>query len=162
MNGRAVSWSCAGIYSCWWGTDVSRPLSGDLSLPHLFLAHALIPRIRKGRQKCWAFFNIRLFFFGKLFKSSKKHPTMQAMQGPPWLLRFRSSTVFIIATVWISSFTVRLITKPLEDLLIIAQWQDYFLYAMVRVPCPVTTNSADVLGCPHPANSTIRAGGCSI
>lgn len=101
-------------------------------------------------------------FFGKLFKSSKKHPTMQAMQGPPWLLRFRSSTVFIIATVWISSFTVRLITKPLEDLLIIAQWQDYFLYAMVRVPCPVTTNSADVLGCPHPANSTIRAGGCSI
>ncbi|KAL2872466.1 MFS transporter [Aspergillus lucknowensis] len=31
----------------------------------------------------------------------------------PWLLRFRSSTVFIIATVWISSFT------------------DYFLYAMV-------------------------------
>ncbi|KAL3474836.1 major facilitator superfamily domain-containing protein [Aspergillus californicus] len=32
---------------------------------------------------------------------------------PPWLLKFRSSTVFIIATVWISSFT------------------DYFLYAMV-------------------------------
>ncbi|KAL2815342.1 major facilitator superfamily domain-containing protein [Aspergillus granulosus] len=33
--------------------------------------------------------------------------------GPPWLLQYRSSTVFIIATVWISSFT------------------DYFLYAMV-------------------------------
>ncbi|KAL4927597.1 major facilitator superfamily domain-containing protein [Aspergillus undulatus] len=33
--------------------------------------------------------------------------------GPPWLLRSRSSTVFIVATVWISSFT------------------DYFLYAMV-------------------------------
>ncbi|KAL2856605.1 major facilitator superfamily domain-containing protein [Aspergillus pseudoustus] len=33
--------------------------------------------------------------------------------GPPWLLRYRSSTVFIVATVWISSFT------------------DYFLYAMV-------------------------------
>ncbi|CEL01227.1 hypothetical protein ASPCAL00815 [Aspergillus calidoustus] len=32
---------------------------------------------------------------------------------PPWLLRYRSSTVFIVATVWISSFT------------------DYFLYAMV-------------------------------
>ncbi|KAL4797161.1 major facilitator superfamily domain-containing protein [Aspergillus venezuelensis] len=32
---------------------------------------------------------------------------------PPWLLRYRSSTAFIIATVWISSFT------------------DYFLYAMV-------------------------------
>ncbi|KAL4965597.1 MFS transporter [Aspergillus stella-maris] len=32
---------------------------------------------------------------------------------PPWLLRHRSSTAFIIATVWISSFT------------------DYFLYAMV-------------------------------
>ncbi|KAL2834335.1 major facilitator superfamily domain-containing protein [Aspergillus cavernicola] len=33
--------------------------------------------------------------------------------NPPWRLRYRSSTVFIIATVWISSFT------------------DYFLYAMV-------------------------------
>ncbi|KAL4777773.1 major facilitator superfamily domain-containing protein [Aspergillus nidulans var. acristatus] len=32
---------------------------------------------------------------------------------PPWLLRFRSSTVFIISTVWVSSFT------------------GYFLYAMV-------------------------------
>ncbi|KAL4875779.1 major facilitator superfamily domain-containing protein [Aspergillus karnatakaensis] len=32
---------------------------------------------------------------------------------PPWLLCYRSSTVFIVATVWISSFT------------------DYFLYAMV-------------------------------
>ncbi|KAL4871905.1 major facilitator superfamily domain-containing protein [Aspergillus spectabilis] len=40
---------------------------------------------------------------------------MQSSRGgrPPWLLRYRSSTVFIIATVWISSFT------------------DYFLYAMV-------------------------------
>ncbi|KAL5343959.1 major facilitator superfamily domain-containing protein [Aspergillus crustosus] len=41
---------------------------------------------------------------------------MQSSLGgsrPPWLLRFRSSTVFIVATVWISSFT------------------DYFLYAMV-------------------------------
>ncbi|KAL4914685.1 major facilitator superfamily domain-containing protein [Aspergillus aurantiobrunneus] len=38
---------------------------------------------------------------------------MQSMQDPPWLLGSRSSTVFIIATVWISSFT------------------DYFLYAMV-------------------------------
>ncbi|KAL3467032.1 major facilitator superfamily domain-containing protein [Aspergillus heterothallicus] len=33
--------------------------------------------------------------------------------GPPWLLRYRSSTAFIVATVWTSSFT------------------DYFLYAMV-------------------------------
>ncbi|PLB37762.1 MFS transporter [Aspergillus candidus] len=32
---------------------------------------------------------------------------------PPWLLRFRSSTAFIIATVWISSFA------------------EYFLYAMI-------------------------------
>ncbi|KAL4979860.1 major facilitator superfamily domain-containing protein [Aspergillus desertorum] len=37
---------------------------------------------------------------------------MQATQ-PPWLLQVRSSTVFIIATVWVSSFT------------------GYFLYAMV-------------------------------
>ncbi|KAE8146099.1 MFS transporter [Aspergillus avenaceus] len=32
---------------------------------------------------------------------------------PPWLLRYRSSTAFIVATVWTSSFT------------------DYFLYAMI-------------------------------
>ncbi|PWY73665.1 MFS general substrate transporter [Aspergillus heteromorphus CBS 117.55] len=35
------------------------------------------------------------------------------MKHPPWLLKFRSSTAFIIATVWTSSFT------------------DYFLYAMI-------------------------------
>ncbi|BCS18179.1 uncharacterized protein APUU_11006S [Aspergillus puulaauensis] len=52
---------------------------------------------------------------------------MQAMQGPPWLLRFRSSTVFIIATVWISSFT------------------DYFLYAMVVPILPTALSErADV------------------
>lgn len=84
------------------------------------------------------------------------------MQGPPWLLRFRSSTVFIIATVWISSFTVCLIAKLLQKLLTVVQWQDYFLYAMVRVVWPATTTSADVLGRPHPANSTLRKGGCSI
>ncbi|KAI9371350.1 major facilitator superfamily domain-containing protein [Aspergillus egyptiacus] len=39
---------------------------------------------------------------------------MQSTKGrPPWLLQYRSSTVFIVATVWISSFT------------------DYFLYAMI-------------------------------
>ncbi|KAL4784022.1 major facilitator superfamily domain-containing protein [Aspergillus varians] len=38
---------------------------------------------------------------------------MKSTQDAPWLLRYRSSTVFIVATVWISSFT------------------DYFLYAMV-------------------------------
>ncbi|KAI2840586.1 hypothetical protein CBS11350_6889 [Aspergillus niger] len=39
--------------------------------------------------------------------------TTESRERPPWLLKYRSSTAFIIATVWTSSFT------------------DYFLYAMI-------------------------------
>ncbi|KAL5359816.1 MFS transporter [Aspergillus floccosus] len=48
---------------------------------------------------------------------------------PPWLLQFRSSTAFIVATVWISSFT------------------DYFLYAMIVPVLP--TALVDRAGVPY-------------
>ncbi|KAH1481822.1 hypothetical protein KXX26_007429 [Aspergillus fumigatus] len=48
---------------------------------------------------------------------------------PPWLLRIRSSTAFIIATVWTSSFT------------------DYFLYAMIVPVMP--TALVDRAGVPY-------------
>ncbi|EAW18635.1 MFS transporter [Aspergillus fischeri NRRL 181] len=55
--------------------------------------------------------------------------TSKGRKRPPWLLQIRSSTAFIVATVWTSSFT------------------DYFLYAMIVPVMP--TALVDRAGVPY-------------